>query len=159
MRKHTKLFAIAAIGVFTLTGCTQAIDETQEPVEEVVSEVVEPVEVVPEESADVQLASYEDFTQERYDELLGKESFAIFFHASWCPDCVYLEGQIKENIASLPKDAVILKANFDTENKLKQEYGITVQSTVVVVGKDGKATPTLFGPSFDDLNSAITKSL
>ena len=70
-----------------------------------------------------------------------------------------LEKQIKANIEKLPKETIILKANYDTENKLKQDYGITIQSTVVVIDKNGTAKPTLFGPSFNDLKTAISQSL
>lgn len=169
MIKNIILIGIVAVGLVAFAGCSKAIEKTQDPISEkpkTVSEV-EKTKDVEEPTGEIkeviaendQVALYTDFTQERYAELLGKKPFAIFFHASWCPDCVNLEKQIKKNIENLPKETIILKANYDTENKLKQDYGITIQSTVVVVDKNGKAMPTLFGPSFDDLKTAIEQSL
>ena len=167
MTKNITLFAIIAVGIVGLAGCSNLIEKN--PVQDTATEkpaVTAEVETKAKEETtkevpieNGQIALYTDFTQERYSELLGKKPFAIFFHASWCPDCVNLEKQIKANIKKLPTETVILKANFDTESKLKQDYGITVQSTVVMIDENGSAMPTLFGPSFDDLKTAISQLL
>ena len=160
MTKNVTLFLVIAVGIVGLSGCSNLTGKNQ--VHGATTEKPKMTNQVPAKEVTIdseQLALYTDFTQERYSELLGKKPFAIFFHASWCPDCVHLEKQIKANIEKLPKETVILKANYDTESKLKREYGITVQSTVVVIDKNGKAMPTLFGPSFDNLKTAISQSL
>jgi len=167
MTKNITLFAIIAVGIVGLAGCSNLIEKN--PVQDTTTEkpaVTAEVETkAKEETAkevnteNGQIALYTDFTQERYSELLGKKPFAIFFYAGWCPDCVFLAEQIKKNIEKLPTETVILKANFDTESKLKQDYGITVQSTIVVIDENGKAMPTLFGPSFDELKTAISQTL
>lgn len=171
MLKNTVLLVVFIAGAVGLAGCSNTIQESQSFTTE--SEITaDGINVGEAEKTDTQqeapkeentqdsrVALYTDFTQERYADLLGKEPFAIFFHASWCPDCVNLENQIMKNIASLPKEAIILKANYDTESELKLTYGITIQSTVVVIDKNGNAAPTLFGPSFDDLRSAIEQSI
>lgn len=166
MIKNITLFAFIAFGIIGLAGCSSVIEKSPDSAsntQKIVSEVQNTnTEQEPAKEGNVensQVALYADFTQERYSELLGKKPFAIFFHASWCPDCVNLEKQIKKNIKNLPKEAVILKANYDTESKLKQDYGITVQSTVVVIDKNGDVFPTLFGPSFDTLKTTIANSL
>lgn len=152
------MFAVIAFGIVSLAGCSTATKTTQDTPPVSASEKTA-TEVRETTTNTAQTAVYTDFTQEQYSELLGKKPFAIFFHASWCPDCIFLEKQIKENIENLPPETIILKADYDTENELKQKYGITVQSTVVVIDKDGNAMPTLFGPSLDKLTSAIEKSL
>lgn len=154
MIKNITLFIIIAVGMVGLAGCSTLTEKVQNGTSEKQKTISETQNANTE-----QIALYTDFTQERYAELLGKKPFAIFFYASWCPDCVNLEKQIMQNIENLPKEAIILKANYDTEIKLKRDYGITVQSTVVVIDKNGNAMPTLFGPSFNDLKTAMENSL
>jgi len=166
MTKTTILFGIIAFGAMGLAGCANVTDTSQKPTSEkkdIVQEIQttgteqEPEKIIIAENG--QAPIFTDFTQERYSEHLGEKPFAIFFHAGWCPACIELEKQINENIGSLPQGTVILKADYDTENKLRQEYGITTQATVVVIDKSGNAMPTLFGPTFEELKAAITQSL
>lgn len=167
MTKNITLFAIIAVEIIGLAGCSNLIEknQVQDTATEKQAVTAEVQTKTKEETAkevtieNGQIALYTKFTQERYSELLGKKPFAIFFYASWCPDCVNMEKQIKKNIENLPKETVILKANYDTERKLKQDYGITIQSTVVVIDKNGNAMSTLLGPSFEDLKAAILQSL
>lgn len=141
--KKTILFAVIALGLVGLAGCSHEPINAENPLSFTFTE----------ENTEAPL--YTDFSQQRYSELLGKKPFAIFFYAGWCPDCVNLEEKIKANIADFPGGSVILKADYDTESELKKEYGITVQSTVVVIDKNGNAAPTLFGPSVLDLKDAM----
>lgn len=61
----------------------------------------------------------------------------IFFAASWCPTCRYLDRAINENLTNIPSDLTILKADYDAETALKQKYGVTYQHTLVQVDQDG----------------------
>lgn len=141
--KKTILLMTIIVGAIALAGCSHEPINAEDPLSFTFTE----------ENTEAPL--YTDFSQQLYSELLGKKPFAIFFYAGWCPDCVNLEGKIKANIADFPGGSVILKADYDTESELKKEYGITVQSTVVVIDKNGNAAPTLFGPSVLDLKDAM----
>lgn len=59
----------------------------------------------------------------------------LFFHAPWCPQCRALESSI--NAASLPDGVTIFKVDYDTNQALRQKYGVTLQTTVVRVDDEG----------------------
>ncbi len=59
----------------------------------------------------------------------------LFFHASWCPQCRALETSI--NNSNLPSGLTIMKVDYDTNQALRQKYGVTIQTTLVRVDDDG----------------------
>ncbi len=59
----------------------------------------------------------------------------LFFHAPWCPQCRAIESDIKEQ--GVPDDITILKVDYDSNQSLRQKYGVTIQTTFVKVTKDG----------------------
>ena len=61
----------------------------------------------------------------------------IFFAASWCPECRALNADITAHMSAIPTRLTILKADFDTELKLRQKYGVTYQHTLVQVDEAG----------------------
>jgi thiol-disulfide isomerase/thioredoxin len=72
------------------------------------------------------------------DGIIGEASGTtlLFFHAPWCPQCRALESDIKTK--GVPEGVTIIKVDYDSSQKLRQEYGVTIQTTVVRVDKDGK---------------------
>ncbi|MBU1250489.1 MAG: thioredoxin family protein [Actinobacteria bacterium] len=65
---------------------------------------------------------------------------ALFFHAPWCPQCRALEESILSG--EIPDDLTIIKVDFDTATGLRQQYGVTIQTTIVFVDDDGAALAT-----------------
>ncbi len=61
----------------------------------------------------------------------------LFFYASWCPSCRTLEGDIKNQLTSIPAGLTIFNVDYDTSTALKQKYGVTTQHTLVQVSADG----------------------
>ena len=55
----------------------------------------------------------------------------LFFHATWCSTCNAFEREIEAQ--GVPEGITIVKANFDSDTDLKREYGVTVQSTFVLL--------------------------
>src|SRR5690348_10915822 len=53
----------------------------------------------------------------------------LFFHAPWCPQCRDLDADIKKQ--GVPSGLTIFKVDYDTSQKLRQKYGVTIQTTVV----------------------------
>ena len=104
-------------------------------------------------------ASYRDFSQTDYESLLGKQPFAIFFHATWCPTCKIVEDDILENINAFPEGVVILKADYDTETALKKKYNVFSQSVIVMIDSNGSASETLIAPSFSTLKNSFISLL
>lgn len=131
------------------------VDEngTDEAVEKEGEEIVEVEDKAPD------APRYVNYSGEIYDELKGGKPFVLFFHADWCPICRAMELNITEDIDSFPTGTIILKADYDKEKELKKEYGINIQSTVVVVNAGGETIYKATDPAFDDWKSAIEKSL
>lgn len=102
---------------------------------------------------------YMDYTKEAYDSMLGQKPFALFFHASWCPTCQFMEQDIVSNSGEFPESSVILKVNYDTETALKEKYKITSQSIVVMINADGSVAETLVAPSASTLANTFTSLL
>jgi thioredoxin 1 len=87
----------------------------------------------------VAMAAELPFDKAKFDAALADGKPVILdVAASWCPTCK----QQKPIVDSLLKEkklrpVTLFKADFDTEDALKKQYGITMQSTFVVF-KDGK---------------------
>lgn len=76
----------------------------------------------------------------------------LFFHADWCPTCRNFEKQIGE--ATLPKDVIIYKVDYDTATELKKKYSILSQSTWVQIDIDWAMYKRWLGKSdLDDILS------
>jgi thiol-disulfide isomerase/thioredoxin len=74
----------------------------------------------------------------------------LFFHAPWCPQCRAAEASIKS--ASLPDNLTIFKVDYDTNQALRQQYGVTLQTTFVKVDESGGKLESFVAydePTFD----------
>ena len=142
-------------------------EATEEEVaeEEVVEDETAEEEVVEEETAEEEAvaeaanAEYIAYTKETYDSLIGQSPVVLYFHADWCPVCVKLNSDISGAIANFPAGSTILKLDFDQEIELRQEYGVTVQSTLITLNAAGEVIEKLNAPSNEDLIAAINKTL
>ena len=128
-------------------------EETTE--EEAVEEETTEEEVIAEAAS----AEYMTYTKETYDSLIGQSPLVLYFHADWCPVCVKLNSDISGAIADFPASSTILKLDFDKEIELRQEYGVTVQSTLITLNSAGEVIEKLNAPSNEDLIAAINKTL
>lgn len=95
----------------------------------------ETAEVVKEEAPLVK-GSYEAYSPEKLANAKNGD-VVLFFHASWCPSCRTLSGDIDKNLNSIPDGVTILKTDYDTQTELKKKYGITYQHTLVQVDENG----------------------
>jgi thioredoxin 1 len=103
----------------------------------------------------VKSGSYEAYSADKIAKA-AQGKVIIFFHASWCPSCRGLNASIDSNLAAIPKDVTILKADYDKETELKKKYGVTSQHTLVQVDKDGNMIKKWSGgSSLDNLVSKI----
>lgn len=76
---------------------------------------------------------YTDYSAEAVAETEGRKW--LFFHAPWCPQCRALEADIFNR--GVPEGLTIFKVDFDTSTQLKQQYGVTLQTTVVEIDDEG----------------------
>lgn len=83
------------------------------------------------------ISNYTNYSDANIKDLVneGKKP-VIFFHANWCPTCRALDKNIEDNQANLG-DVVVLRADFDSETKLKQKYNVVAQHTLVQVDANG----------------------
>lgn len=92
-------------------------------------------------------------------QLHGSKPYVLFFHADWCPVCREMEKNITAQLSSFPEGTKILKANYDTETGLKDEFGIKIQSTVVVLDAEGNVVWQGQDPAMEDFQQYIRDSL
>jgi thiol-disulfide isomerase/thioredoxin len=59
----------------------------------------------------------------------------LFFYAPWCPQCRKLEADIKSQ--TIPGGVTIYKVDYDSNQTLRQKYGVTIQTTLVRVDDEG----------------------
>lgn len=80
----------------------------------------------------------------------------LFFHAPWCPQCRSLDNSIKE--ATLPNGLTIIKTDYDSNQPLRQKYGVTLQTTFVKVDDDGNLIKKYVAynePSYDSVKANL----
>lgn len=59
----------------------------------------------------------------------------LFFHAPWCPQCRSVDDSIKSD--GLPTGVTVFKVDYDSNQKLRQQYGVTIQTTFVKIDENG----------------------
>jgi thioredoxin-like negative regulator of GroEL len=59
----------------------------------------------------------------------------LFFHAPWCSQCKELDESIKNG--KIPGGVTIFKTDYDSNQKLRQQYGVTLQTTLVLLDENG----------------------
>ena len=80
----------------------------------------------------------------------------LFFHADWCSQCVSLEGDIEAS--GVPDGVTIFKVDYDSNQDLRQEYGVTIQTTVVKVDDNGDKIDSYVAyedPTLDNVTAAL----
>jgi thioredoxin 1 len=82
---------------------------------------------------------------------------ALVFHADWCPTC-RAQAPILKQLTQSPelKAVTLFVANFDTEKALKQSFGVTKQSTIIVF-KDGKESARSTGDTQQESLAALLR--
>jgi thiol-disulfide isomerase/thioredoxin len=60
----------------------------------------------------------------------------LFFHAPWCPQCRALDSSIKAG--KVPDGTTIFKVDYDSNQALRKQYGVTIQTTLVSIDGEGK---------------------
>lgn len=143
MSRRMTIAAGAAIAqVVGLGGCSSgaATDATlpaaTAPAAEPAPEVGATDAAVSDEGAEVSasgVGEYLDYYDGAIAETPGLK--VLFFHASWCPKCRALDADIEAN--AIPAGMTIFKVDFDSATELKQQYGVTLQTTIVYVDDDG----------------------
>lgn len=102
----------------------------------------------------VEKGRYVTYVDEKSTKVAGTK--LLFFHASWCPQCRALDESIKSS--TLPDDTVIIKVDYDSNQALRQQYGVTIQTTVVKINDDGEKVASYV--AYEEPNfAAVQKAL
>jgi thiol-disulfide isomerase/thioredoxin len=105
-------------------------------------------------SAAKQPGQFVDYSPELVDSTPGEK--LLFFHAPWCSQCVALEEDIEAN--GVPDGVTIFKVDYDSNQDLRQEYGVTIQTTIVKVDDNGEKVETYVAydePTLDSVSAAL----
>lgn len=97
---------------------------------------------------------YEDYSETAFNQAEGRR--ILFFHAPWCPQCRALDASIKEN--TVPEGVTIFKIDYDSNQELRQKYGVTIQTTLVEVDENGNEVQKYVAydePTFDAVMAAM----
>lgn len=81
----------------------------------------------------------------------------LFFHAPWCPQCRALENDIKAN--TIPEGVTIFKVDYDSNQSLRQKYGITIQTSLVTIDSKGTLVKKYVAYNDPTLQSVIDNLL
>lgn len=98
---------------------------------------------------------YVDYSADMVANTDGKR--ILFFHAAWCPQCRQLEASIKAEV--IPNDVTIFKVDYDSNQKLRQQYGVTIQTTLVLLDDKGVEVKKYVAYDNPSLNAVIENLL
>ncbi len=77
--------------------------------------------------------AYVEYTDDAVAQAEGR--VLLFFHAPWCPQCRSIESDILAE--GVPAGVTIIKIDYDSRQDLRQQYGVTLQTTFVEVDAAG----------------------
>ena len=78
--------------------------------------------------------NYVDYSSAVIAETPGEK--VLFFHAPWCPQCNAIEKDILAQ--GVPGNLTIIKVDYDSNQDLRQKYGVTLQTTFVKIDDQGE---------------------
>jgi len=97
-------------------------------------------------------ANYLDYSEQNFAQAKKHDNTLLFFAATtWCSNCRAIEEEIIKRNSEIPRDLTILKVDYDQDRIMKTKYGVTMQSTLILLDKDGKEIKRWIGTDFDDL--------
>jgi thiol-disulfide isomerase/thioredoxin len=100
--------------------------------------VTEEVAVTPQAAAEpakaeVKPGVYTDYSESAIATTSGTK--LLFFHAPWCSQCRQMEASINKD--GIPTDVTVFKVDYDSNQKLREKYGVTLQTTFVKIDDSG----------------------
>lgn len=102
-----------------------------------------------------------DYTHDAFT-AAAKEGRVIVldFHADWCPTCLKQSKVLAElgEEAAL-REVLLLVVDYDTASELKSRFGVSAQSTIVVLRGEKEISRATGVTAKDDLRAVIAKAL
>lgn len=106
--------------------------------------------------ASVQPGRYTDYNETAFASTTGER--ILFFHAPWCFQCREIEKDIKANLSEIPADVTIFKIDYDSNQDLRQKYGVKLQTSFVKFDHSGNVIQNFVAydePTFANLKKNI----
>ncbi len=101
-------------------------------------------------------ANYLDYSEQNLAQAKKHGKTLLFFAATtWCSNCRAIEEEILKRNSEVPRDLTILKVDYDRERLMKTKYGVTMQTTLILLDEDGNETKRWIGTDFDNLLTNI----
>lgn len=88
----------------------------------------------PNEASQAQPGTYTVYSEEAINSTPGTK--LLFFHAPWCPQCRQIESSIEKD--GIPSGVTVFKVDYDSNQSLRQKYGVTIQTTFVKLNDAGE---------------------
>lgn len=98
---------------------------------------------------------YVDYSESIIANTTGRK--ILFFHAPWCPQCRQLEKSITTGV--IPENTTIIKVDYDSMQSLRQKYGVTLQTTLVLVDDAGQLVKKFNAYDDPSLNRVVQELL
>lgn len=98
--------------------------------------------------------TYVGYSEPAVDSTSGRR--ILFFHAPWCPQCRMIEEDIKEQ--GVPAGITVFKVDYDSNQELRQEFGVTLQTTFVELDANGNLDTKYVAynePTFDSVKENL----
>jgi hypothetical protein len=124
------VFLLVGIGVAYLLTANKPVDEANSS--NLVKQASPETQTQPAESPQAQ-GKYITFSAEALSTATGKR--ILYFHAPWCPQCQELDASIKKG--PIPDGVTIIRTDFDSNQELRKKYGVTQQTTLVLIDENG----------------------
>lgn len=101
-------------------------------------------------------ANYLDYSQQNLAQAKKHGNTLLFFAATtWCSNCRAIEEEIIKRNSEIPQGLTILKVDYDRDSSMKTKYGVTLQTTLILLDEDGNEIKRWIGTDFDNLLTNI----
>lgn len=165
IKKHSTLFIILAIIAVVIASMLYVIlqpqpaatptvgtnETTRQPIGD--TDTDEPANANTPEPAQA-TGVYEEYSEAAFNQAEGRR--IIFFYAPWCPQCRALDESILGS--TVPDGVAIFKIDYDSNQAMRQKYGVTIQTTLVEVNASGDEVRKYVAydqPTFDAVKAAM----
>lgn len=84
--------------------------------------------------AEGRIITWADYDEDRA--VYADSTVVLYFHAPWCHECQATDEAI--STTGIPPGLTLVQVDYDSRTDLRQEYGVTIQHSFVLVDDAGK---------------------